>query len=146
MSPDGFMATRWLAILAHPPEALFVITAMLVAGALAGEFIARTTRLPRLVGYTGAGCVAAAVGLGAPEPLSGAARVLADLALALLLFEIGSRVHLRWLRRNPGLLATSLAEALLGALAVAAWPLSSRASSSPFMPGMRTSSRIRSSG
>lgn len=120
MSPDGFMATRWLAILAHPPEALFVITAMLVVGALAGEFVARTTRLPRLVGYTAAGCVAAAVGLGAPQPLSGAARVLVDLAMALLLFEIGSRVHLRWLRRNPGLLATSLAEALLGALAVAA--------------------------
>jgi Kef-type K+ transport system membrane component KefB len=101
MSPDGFMATRWLAILAHPPEALFVITAMLVAGALAGEFIARTTRLPRLVGYTAAGCVAAAVGLGAPQPLSGAARVLVDLAMALLLFEIGSRVHLRWLRPQP---------------------------------------------
>jgi Kef-type K+ transport system membrane component KefB len=92
---------------------------VLLAGALAGEFIAATTRLPRVVGYTLAGCVAAALGHGVAMPLSGAAQVVCDLALGLLLFEIGCRVHLRWLRRNPGLAATSLAEAILTAVVVA---------------------------
>jgi Kef-type K+ transport system membrane component KefB len=40
------------------------------------------------------------------------------MALALLLFEVGSRVRLRWLRRNPGLLATSVFESLVAAVAV----------------------------
>ncbi len=95
-------------------------TAVLVAGALVGEVIARTTRLPRLVGYTLAGWIAVASGHGVRVPLEGVIRLVVDLALALLLFEIGSRVRLRWLRRNPGLLATSLAEAALAAGAVLA--------------------------
>lgn len=101
-----------------PPGELLLISAVLVAGALVGEGIARTTRLPRLVGYTLAGWLAAVTGLGASVPLRGVASMVVDIALGLLLFEIGSRVRLGWLRRNPGLLATSLAEATLGALAV----------------------------
>ncbi|MEO6278672.1 cation:proton antiporter, partial [Roseateles sp.] len=38
---------------------------------------------------------------------------IVDLAMALLLFELGSRVSLRWLRVNPALLLTSAAESLL---------------------------------
>lgn len=100
------------------PDAPFFIALLLVVGALAGELIARTSRLPRVVGYTAAGCAAAALGFGSPVPLAGVARLVVDLALALLLFEIGSRVRLLWLRRNPGLLATSLAESVLGGVAV----------------------------
>lgn len=113
--------------LAHfgPPGDLVLLAALLVAGALAGEAIARTSRLPRLVGYTLAGWVAAAAGLGAAVPLQGMASLVVDLALGLLLFEIGTRVRLRWLRRNPGLLATSVLESALGAGAVyaAMWAL-----------------------
>ncbi len=101
-----------------PPDQLVWLAAVLVVGAMAGEVIARTTRLPRLVGYTLAGWLAALAGQGAPLPLGGAASLVVDLALAVLLFEIGSRVRLRWLRRNPGLLATSLLEATVGAVAV----------------------------
>jgi Kef-type K+ transport system membrane component KefB len=100
------------------PGPLVLVTLVIVVGALAGEWIARTTRLPRIVGYTGAGCVAAVAGMGVPMPLAGVPRLVVDLALALLLFEIGSRVRLLWLRQNPGLLATSLAEAVLGGSAV----------------------------
>ncbi len=100
------------------PDGLLVLAAVMVGGALAGEWIARATRLPRVVGYTLAGCVMAVAGMGPKLPLDGTARLIVDLALALLLFEIGSRVRLRWLRRNPGLLATSLTESLLGAVAV----------------------------
>jgi Kef-type K+ transport system membrane component KefB len=113
-------ARVWASLAVAPPSALIFVVGVLLAGALAGEFIAATTRLPRVVGYTLAGCVAAASGHGVSLPLSGAAQTVTDLALGLLLFEIGSRVHLRWLRRNPGLAATSLLEALLSAVAIAA--------------------------
>jgi len=116
--PPAETAAPWTA-LASSPDALLLVALLLVAGALAGEAIARTTRLPRVVGYSAAGCVAAAFGVGVPVPVAGTLRLVADLALGLLLFEIGARVHLRWLRRNPGLLATSLAESLLGGAAVA---------------------------
>ena len=112
-------ARIWAGLAVAPSSALMFVVGVLLAGALAGEFIAATTRLPRVVGYTLAGCVAAAFGHGVGLPLSGAAQTVTDPALGLLLFEIGSRVHLRWLRRNPGLAATSLLEASLSAVAVA---------------------------
>jgi Kef-type K+ transport system membrane component KefB len=52
---------------------------------------------------------------GGNEP---ALRLAIDGALALLLFEAGARLKLRWLARNPWLLATSVAEALLTGIAV----------------------------
>ncbi len=112
-------ARVWAGLAVTPSSELIFVVGVLLAGALAGEFIAATTRLPRVVGYTLAGFAAAALGQGVKMPLGGAAQIVADLAIGLLLFEIGCRVHLRWLRRNPGLAATSLAEALLGAVAVA---------------------------
>ena len=112
-------ARVWAGMAVVPSSELMFIVGVLLGGALAGEFIAATTRLPRVVGYTLAGCFAAMLGQGATMPLGGAAQIVTDLALGLLLFEIGCRVRLNWLRRNPGLAVTSLAEALLSALAVA---------------------------
>lgn len=106
----------WLA--AGPPEKLMLLAIVLVVGALIGEAIARSTRLPRLVGYTLAGWLAVAAGQGVKLPLNDTFRLAIDLALALLLFEIGSHVRLRWLRRNPGLLATSVLESAVAALLV----------------------------
>jgi NhaP-type Na+/H+ or K+/H+ antiporter len=54
-------------------------------------------------------------GVAGDEP---ALRVAIDGALALLLFEAGARLKLRWLVRNPWLLATSVAESLLTGVAV----------------------------
>jgi Kef-type K+ transport system membrane component KefB len=102
----------------HPPDVLMSLAAVLVVASLVGEAIARTTRLPRMIGYTLAGWLAAVTGLGVDLPFGTNERLLVDLALALLLFEIGSQVRLRWLRNNPGLLATSLLESLIGAVAV----------------------------
>ncbi|MFG6414293.1 cation:proton antiporter [Roseateles sp. DC23W] len=112
-------ARVWAGLAVTPSSELMFIVGVLLVGALAGEFIAATTRLPRVVGYTLAGCVAAAFGHGVTMPLAGAAQIVTDLALGLLLFEIGSRVRLGWLRRNPGLAVTSLLEATLSAVAVA---------------------------
>ena len=57
-------ARVWAGLAVAPSSALMFIVGVLLAGALAGEFIAATTRLPRVVGYTLAGCVAAAFGHG----------------------------------------------------------------------------------
>ena len=102
----------------QPPDVLMSLAAVLVVASLVGEAIARTTRLPRMIGYTLAGWLAAVAGLGVELPFGANERLLVDLALALLLFEIGSQVRLRWLRNNPGLLATSLLESLVAAGAV----------------------------
>lgn len=115
MTTTLFPASAWN----HDPAvAMMLASTVLVVGAILGEVIARVTRLPRIVGYTLAGWIAVALGHGVAVPLEGVAGLVIDLALAVLLFEIGSRVRLRWLRRNPGLLATSLLEASLSAVAV----------------------------
>lgn len=114
---EALAAIHWPAGI-QPPGPVFWAALLLVVGALAGEVIARKSRLPRVVGYTAAGCAAAWAGMGPEMPLDGMARLVVDVALALLLFEIGSRVRLRWLRFNPALFWTSLAEATLGGAGV----------------------------
>lgn len=99
------------------PDTLLGTTLLAVAAALLGEAAWRLLRWPRLLGYVGVGCLFALAGAGvrgAPAEL----RLAIDVALALLLFEAGARLNLRWLGRNPWLLATSVAEVLLSALAV----------------------------
>ncbi len=103
------------------PDILFWASLTLIAGALLGEAVYRWLGLPRIVGYSGAGMVVAAAGLGLEGArLQGTVRVVVDLALSLLLFELGSRVSLRWLRTNPALPWTSAAESVasFGAIVV----------------------------
>lgn len=88
-----------------------------LAASLAGELAARW-RLPRLVGYTLAGFVFALLAYGlAQVDLVAIAPADAELAIgiaaALILFDLGQRVSWGWLRRNPALAATSIAESLL---------------------------------
>lgn len=88
---------------------------LLLAAALLGEAVQRFLRLPRLLGWIAAGLAAgpAATGLldlAALDELSW----LVDIAMGLVLFELGQRVDLGWLTRNPWLLATSIAESALG--------------------------------
>jgi hypothetical protein len=90
---------------------------LLVLASLLGEAAWRRLRWPRLTGYCVAGTVLAIGNVGAignEPPL----RLAIDTALALLLFEVGVRVNLRWLKHNRGLLATSVLESLLSGLAV----------------------------
>jgi Kef-type K+ transport system membrane component KefB len=91
---------------------------LLVAGMLGGE-IARALRLPRMIGYALVGFVfgplAGAMGMG---PLISEARIFVDLAMGLVLFDLGRRMDLRWMRRDWSLLAAGLAESLLTFIAV----------------------------
>jgi NhaP-type Na+/H+ or K+/H+ antiporter len=102
---------------AQRTDTLLTVALLLVLAALLGEAAWRLLRWPRLVGYVTVGSVLAAGNAGArgDEP---ALRLAVDIALALLLFETGARLNLRWLNRNRRLLATSLVEALLTLAAV----------------------------
>ncbi len=103
------------------PDALFWGALLLVGGALLGEAVYRSFGVPRIVGYSAAGMVVTLLGNGLPGGrLTGTLRLIVDLALALLLFELGSRVNLKWLRANPALLWTSGAESLLSFAAIVA--------------------------
>lgn len=87
---------------------------LLLAAALAGEATQRWLRLPRLLGWIAVGAVLGphASGVLAQGALDSLRPVL-ELAVGVVLFELGQRVDPSWLRRNPWLLVTSLAESLL---------------------------------
>jgi Kef-type K+ transport system membrane component KefB len=91
---------------------------LLVAGMLGGE-IARTAHVPRIIGYVVVGFllapIARAVGL---DSLLDQARIFVDLALGLVLFDLGRRMDLRWMKRDWSIAASGLAESLLTFAAV----------------------------
>ena len=86
---------------------------LLVAGMLGGE-LARALRVPRLIGYVVVGFVfgplATAMGMG---PLIDEARIFVDLALGLVLFDLGRRMDIKWMRRDWSLALSGLAESAL---------------------------------
>ncbi len=99
-----------------PPSlsGLALIGATLLVGLICGELFRRVLRLPRITGYVLAGLV---LGSGTLALVGGevrdSARIMLEVALGLILFELGSRLDTQWLRRNPWLFATSLAESAL---------------------------------
>jgi NhaP-type Na+/H+ or K+/H+ antiporter len=113
MSDISWITMPW----ALRPDTLLGAALLAVVAALLGELAWRLLRWPRLMGALVVGSLLALAGLGAggDEP---ALRLAVDMALALLLFEAGARVDLRWFARNRWLLATSALEALGAALAV----------------------------
>ncbi len=106
---------------AWPPAVtpLAWVSVLLLAAIVAGELTRRWLGVSRVIGYllVGAALGPHALGVMDVETL-GALRVFVDIAVGLLLFELGQRVDLGWLRRNPWLLVTSVFEALLTLVAV----------------------------
>jgi len=100
------------------PQLLWLGIVLLTA-TLLGEVVDRLFRLPRILGYLIAG---AALGPQATGLLSAAEvralRPFFEVAMGIVLFELGSRVDLGWLRRNPWLLLTSGLESALAFTAV----------------------------
>lgn len=79
---------------------------------LAGEAAFRWLSLPRISSYGIAGfCMAATQGGFLVSPSGSPIALLADFAFALILFELGYRINLRWLRADPWLGVTSVVEA-----------------------------------
>lgn len=92
--------------------------ALLVAGMLGGEF-ARLLRMPRIIGYVVVGfLINPLVAAMQMRPLIEEARIFVDLALGLVLFDLGRRMDVRWMRRDWTLAATGVAEGVLSFLAV----------------------------
>lgn len=116
VSIEGLLPA-WPPHLSH--SAVFAL--VLIFAAMCGEFFNRVLRLPRITGYSVAGLLAGPALLNwfGPEQIDGM-RLVIDLSLALMLFELGVRVDLGWLRKNPALFANSLAEAGLSFLAAMA--------------------------
>ncbi|KQQ97361.1 cation:proton antiporter [Massilia sp. Leaf139] len=86
---------------------------------MAGELIFRWTALPRIAVYGLAGFVFGNLAAGyLPPSESKNFMLLANLGFGLILFELGYRINLRWLRNNPWIVATSVLEAVLTFAAV----------------------------
>jgi Kef-type K+ transport system membrane component KefB len=86
---------------------------LLVAGMAGGE-VARSAKLPRIIGYVVVGFVLAPLAqMMGIDSLLEEARIFVDLAIGLVLFDLGRRMDLKWMKRDWTLAATGLAESLL---------------------------------
>ena len=104
-----------------PPLAnnLFWIGALLAVGVACGEAVRRFLRLPRITGYAAAGLALGPGGLGLiDKPVLEDLGVFADVAIGLVLFELGQRLDLAWLRRTPALALMGVAESVGAAVLV----------------------------
>ncbi len=92
---------------------------LLALAAAAGHLVHRYTGLPKLIGYSVVGAFAGLAGFtGAIWPLQGTSLFLLELGVAVVLFEAGGRISLRWFRHNPMVLVQSLVESTLTFVAV----------------------------
>jgi Kef-type K+ transport system membrane component KefB len=79
-----------------------------------GELVKRVLRLPRIVGYVLSGLLLGASGVNLLDAkLVNDSWIFVDIALGLVLFELGRRLHFAWLRNDRWLLATGLLESAL---------------------------------
>lgn len=86
---------------------------LLIAGLLGGELVQRIAALPRVTGYVLVGVVCGPHALDLVQaPLLTGARVFVDLALGLIVFELGHRFDLDWLGRNRWLALAALGESV----------------------------------
>ncbi len=92
---------------------LVLFGALLAAGLLGGELVRRIAALPRVTGYVLVGVVCGPHALDVVHaPLLAGARVFVDLALGLIVFELGHRFDLDWLGRNRWLALAALGESV----------------------------------
>lgn len=92
---------------------------VLALSALVGYACQRQLGLPRVLGYAAVGSIAGFFGLGAALwPLHGPVLLLLELGIAVVLFECGARINVRWFVHNPMVLVQSVLEASLTYAAV----------------------------
>lgn len=78
-----------------------------------GERLHQAWQVPRVSSYVAVGLIASLANLpGLTAEVQGLS-FLANIALSLLLFELGYRINLRWFRHNPWVLALGLVESVL---------------------------------
>lgn len=87
--------------------------ALVVIGLLAGEAVRRYASLPRITGYAVAGAILGPQGFALlTDNMLFDLRLLVDLSVGLIVFELGFRLDFKWLRLNRWLLVTAVAESL----------------------------------
>ncbi len=99
-------------------EFVLLGAALLVALA-AGHACARYLRLPRITGFVAAGLLLGPSALDVLDAsLLASLRIFVDISLGLILFELGRRLDLGWLKRDRWLAASGIAESALSFLLV----------------------------
>lgn len=95
-------------------NALLLFGSLLLLGLIGGHVVSKNSWIPRITGYL---LVGFALGTGGMQWLSGdilkLAQIFSDIALALVVYQLGRYVDLGWLRYEKWLLATVAAGALL---------------------------------
>ena len=86
---------------------------MLLAAWLAGEWAFQRWSVPRVCAYGAVGLVLAGIGASREVASHASLGFMANVALALTLFELGYRVNPRWFRHNPWVLVAGIVQALL---------------------------------
>jgi Kef-type K+ transport system membrane component KefB len=93
--------------------------ALVIVGLLAGEAARRYASLPRITGYVVAGAALGPQGLGLiSDNLLFDLRLLIDISVGLIVFELGFRLDYKWLRLNRWLFVTAIAESLFSFWAI----------------------------
>ncbi len=92
-------------------DSLALFSLLLVVGLLIGEWLHAHAGWPKVIGYVLAGTIFGPSLLGwiSIEALA-QARPIADAALGLLMMEVGRRLDLSWLKRNPELIRSTLSD------------------------------------
>lgn len=92
---------------------------LMIVALLAGEAVRRFTRLPRAVGQMLVGALASPLALRLLDRTElDPWKPLIDLAVGVLVFELGSRIRPRWLIDNPWFTLSCVCEAALAGAAV----------------------------
>ena len=87
---------------------------LIALAAASGHLVQRYLGLPKVIGYSLIGTVAGLADFtGAAWPLQGTGLFLLELGVAVVLFEAGGHISLRWFRHNPMVLVQSLLESAL---------------------------------
>lgn len=107
-------ALNFLPSLPPSPNPLVLFGLLLLAGLVGGEFVKRLLHLPRITGYVLIGMLLGASGFRLlDDKLIAEAWIFVDIALGLILFELGYRLDISWLRKDRWLLATGVLESAL---------------------------------
>lgn len=95
-------------------NALLLFGSLLLFGLLGGYIVTKTSWVPRITGYLIVGFI---LGEGCLNLLTGevleSLNIFADIAVALVVYQLGRYVDIGWLRREKWLLATVLSSSLL---------------------------------
>lgn len=103
------MNLSYLPLLPLELNQFVLFSLILVIGLIGGQLAKLTGWLPAISGYILSGFLLSAVNL-LPQEIFTEGRIFIDISLGLILFDLGRRLDLSWLRNDPWLLPSSVLE------------------------------------